>query len=196
VIVGNRFFWKVTEPALGELSVSSQYEEVLEIIAETKILLKKSARGQFLNGTIPIKRRLDERFKAKGWQRENPRVPDPLAMSGYSNMDWQKGSVGVEIQVTANTSRMLNDFRRMEMACEKGLIRLGMELTLMLETAKMCTDRIASFEDGVKYVQRFEQARCVVIGLVQDGFGKKALPKQLTRQGRGESISQPDFDDY
>jgi len=167
---------------------------VLDAVADARILIKKCAPREFLNGTIPIKRRLDRALRNRGWSRERPRVPDELAKSGYSDMDWQKGMVGVEIQVTANTSRMLNDFRRIEIACERELIKVGIELTLMLETANMCTDRVAFFEDGVKYVQRFRHARCVVIGLAQDGFGSKALPKQLTRQGRGQKITQPDFD--
>lgn len=194
LIIANKFFWNLGESELKSLGVHGEYKQVLDAIAEARILLKRCAPREFLNGTIPIKVRLDKAFHRREWLREQPRVPDELAKSGYSDMDWQKGKAGVEIQVTANTSRMLNDFRRIEIACERKLINVGIELTLMLETAKMCTDRIAFFEDGVKYVQRFRNARCVVIGLAQDGFGPKALPKQLTRQGRGQHISQPDFD--
>jgi hypothetical protein len=194
VIVAQRFFWNVAEPDLSDLGVVSEYGETLDVVGEAQVLLKQCAPREFLNGSIPIRKRLERGFAKRQWRKEEPKVPDLLAHWGVSAMDWQKGRLGVEIQVTANTSRMLNDFRRIEIACEKELIAVGVELTLMLETANLCTDRIAFFEDGVKYVQRFEKARCIVLGLMQDGFGDRPLPKQRTRQGRRQRLIQPDFD--
>ncbi len=195
MLVAHTFFHNVTAAELTALGVAAEYAEVLKVVRDAHVLLKACRPREFLNGAIPIRRRLERGFDAAGgWLREKPEVPDPLAKSGVSAMDWQKGILGVEIQVTANTARMLNDFRRIEFGCESGMIAVGVELTLMLATANMCTDRIAFFEDGVKYVQRFKNARCIVLGLMQDGFGPKALPKQLTRQGRGARRRQPDFD--
>jgi hypothetical protein len=194
VIIAQRFFWNVAEPDLSELAVALEYAELVAVVGEANVLLRRCAPREFLNGTIPIRRRLERGFARRQWRKEEPKVPDPLAHSGVSAMDWQKGRLGVEIQVTANTSRMLNDFRRIEIACEHRQIAIGVELTLMLETANLCTDRIAFFEDGVKYVQRFRNARCMVLGLMQDGFGETALPKQRTRQGRRQRLIQPDFD--
>jgi len=160
------------------------------MVKRTEVLIKQCRPREFLNGTVPIRRRLDEQFRKGKWKPQEPKVADPLANSGVSAMDWLKGKVGVEIQVTANTSRMLNDFRRIEMGCQQGLITLGMELTLMLDTANMCTDRIAFFEDGVKYVQRFPDARCVVLGLRQDGFSDTPLLKQITRRGTPHGVQE------
>lgn len=190
MIIEQQFFWKVSRPDLQSLGVEDAYLEVAEIIKRAKILLKQCRPREFLNGTVPIRRGLDEEFRKAKWQPQEPKVGDPLANSGVSAMDWLKGKVGVEIQVTANTSRMLNDFRRIEMGCQQDLIALGIELTLMLDTANMCTDRIAFFEDGVKYVQRFPNARCVVLGLRQDGFSDTPLLKQVTRQGTPHGIQE------
>lgn len=192
MIIEQEFLWNVSRADLRSLGVETEYAEVVAIIKKARVLLKKCRPREFINGTVPIRRRLDDQFsqKKRGWRRQEPKVADPLARSGTSAMDWLKGKVGVEIQVTANTSRMLNDFRRIEMGCQQGLIVLGVELTLMLRTANMCTDRIAFFEDGRKYVQRFPDARCVVIGLREDGYSNTPLLKQITRQGTPKGIQE------
>ncbi|MBI4501009.1 MAG: hypothetical protein HY700_07590 [Gemmatimonadetes bacterium] len=190
MIIQQEFFWNISRPDLELLGVSGAYSEVVEIIKTTQIMIKRCRPREFLNGTIPIRRGLDEGFKKGRWQPQEPKVADPHARSGVSAMDWLRDKVGIEIQVTADTSRMLNDFRRIEMGCQEGLIVLGIEITLMLDTANMCTDRIAFFEDGVKYVQRFQGARCIVLGLKEDGYSRTPLEKQITRQGTPKGVME------
>ncbi len=172
--------------ALGDL-----YAQVKDVIFRIRVDI---AREKEANGVEPVKKMFRDEFVKRGWEREVP-IPlearDELVGDEDTKMDFRKihyngHGLGVEFQ-TGYYERPLKDFLRFQKAIQINMIKVGILIVLMKETAYYMSDRIASFESVVDTLKGFgseayRDLSLVVFGTCHDEFTDKPLPKQ--RVGR------------
>lgn len=189
--IGGMYSYRDGEAMVYHYALGGLYAEVKEVVFSVRVGI---APEKEKNGVEPIKKMFREAFVARGWSSEVP-IPlearDELRGDEDTKMDFRKvhyngHGLGVEFQ-TGYYERPLKDFLRFQKAIQIGMVKVGILIVLMKDTAYYMSDRIASFENAVDILKGFgtdayRDLSLVVFGVAHDEFTDKPLPKQ--RVGR------------
>jgi hypothetical protein len=189
--IGGMYSYRDGEAMVYHYALGELYEEVKHVIFSVHVgILPEKEK----NGVEPIKKMFKDAFVERGW---TPEVPIPLEAREElrgdedTKMDFRKvhyngHGLGVEFQ-TGYYERPLKDFLRFQKAIQIGMVKVGVLIVLMKDTAYYMSDRIASFETVVDTLkgfgtQAYRDLSLVVFGVAHDQFTDRPLPKQ--RVGR------------
>lgn len=162
---------------IGRLGLASLFLELLQILLETKILLKEEKDG---NGAAVVREAIDNAFiAATGWDNKKTGDVDWVKRARYNQTIISR--IGVELQVSARSDLVVRDLVHLRNKLQDGDIDVGVMVLPSDRLQIFLPDRTPSFRDAVRYVEvEFKEAQTfpiVIIGIEHDGPGP-ALAKQ------------------